>query len=102
MDPMKEEGDANVEDETVEEQSALYNILLSKDTPLHTEFIIKDEELDTVYKIKDELKEEPEYFEMEDEGSSVEYDQQLRVEPKGKRINFICSNINTKFKFRMI
>jgi hypothetical protein len=104
--PIKED-DTDVEDETVEEQTALYNILSSKDTNLDTEFIIKNEEeigdtsllytkysfkdkeeegtsiLDTEYERKDEVKEELEDIEVKDEGSSVEYEHQLKVEPKG-------------------
>ena len=41
---VKDDVDTDVEDETVEEQTALNNILSSKETPRHTEFIIKDEE----------------------------------------------------------
>ena len=84
------EDDTDVEDETVEEQTALKNITSSKDTTLHTEFIIKNEEeigysslLDTEYVIKDEDKEELGDLEIKVEESSVEYEQQLRVEPKG-------------------
>jgi Ser-tRNA(Ala) deacylase AlaX len=41
---VKDDVDTDVEDETVEEQTALKNILSSKDTPLHTEYNIKEEE----------------------------------------------------------
>jgi len=41
---VKDDVDTDVEDETVEEQTALNNILSSKDTPLHTEYNIKEEE----------------------------------------------------------
>jgi len=94
------EDDTDDEDETEEEQTALNNILSSKDTSLHTEYIIKIEEeiedrslLDTEYKIKYEYKEEHldfEFkeeigdFEMRVEGSYVEDNPQSRVEPKGK------------------
>ncbi len=104
--PIKED-DTDVEDETVEEQTALNNILSSKDTTLHTEFIIKNEEeigntsllytkysfqdkeeegtsiLDTEYERKDEVKLELEDIEVKDEGSSEEYEHQLKIEPKG-------------------
>jgi len=113
-----EEDDTDVEDETVEEQTALKNITSSKDTTLHTEFIIKNEEeigytslldteyiikdeeeetslIDTEYIIKDEVKEELGDLEIKVEGFSVEYEQQLRVEPKGKKIYFINANLIT-------
>jgi len=106
--PIKD--DTDVEDETVEEQTALNNILSSKDTNLDTELIIKNEEdigdtfllftkysfeykeeegksiLDTEYERKDEVKEELEDIEVKDEGSSVEYEHKLRVEQKGYKI----------------
>jgi len=92
--PIKEE-ETDVVDETVEKQTALNNILSSKDTTLHTEFIIKNEGeigytslIDTEYKI--------EGFKEKEEGSSVEYETLISTEPKGKDIYFLLINIKTK------
>jgi len=104
--PMKD-NDTNFEDETVEEQTDLNNILSSKDTTMHTEFIIKNEEeigdtslLNTEYIIKDEeedtsllVKEEFGDSEMKVEGSSAAYEQQLRVELKGKKKFYIVESL---------
>jgi hypothetical protein len=85
---VKDDVDTDVEDETVEEQTALNNILSSKDTLLHTELDIKEEEeedtslLDTDYVIKVEDKGELQDFEGKNNGSSSEQKQQLSVEPK--------------------
>jgi len=85
---VKDDVDTDVEDETVEEQTALNNILSSKDTLLHTELDIKEEEeedtslLDTDYVIKIEDKGELQDFEGKNNGSSSEQKQQLSVEPK--------------------
>ena len=76
---VKEDIDTDVEDETVEEQTALNNILSTKDTPLHTELFIKDEEeeedtslLDTEYITNDEAKEDSEDIEVKDAGLVVQ------------------------------
>jgi len=92
--PIKEE-ETDVEDETVEKQTALDIILSSNDTTLHTEFIIKNEEeigdkslLDTEYRI--------EGFKEKEEGSRVEYETLIRSEPKGKGIYFLLNEFKNQ------
>jgi hypothetical protein len=85
---VKDDVDTDVEDETVEEQTALNNILSSKETPLHTEFIIKDEEEDEETFLLDdvlqaEVKGELQDFEWKNTGSSLEQEEQLSGQPKG-------------------
>ena len=78
---VKDDVDTDVEDETAEEQTALKNILSSKDTPLHTELFIKNEEeddkplLNTECINKDEAEEDSEDIEGKDAGSVVQLKQ---------------------------